>query len=328
MEEIQKNKDKSINNKIYIKKERILNLKFPKILIIKFVFLFFFLSSIIFIKYFYYIFEYKFKINNYYKKRVKYLKDYKIIYNESNLNTFQDKINWLIIHDTNKLKGKCADKILLHKYSKKKLGKDICIKILKIYNNIKDININELPNKFVLKTNHGSGFNIIVNNKTNFNIKQSKKTLISWMNIDYGEKSTEFHYSFIKRKIFVEKYMGKNLKNYKFLCYYGKPKFVYLSIKEGNNKYRNFYDMNWNFLNFHCLSHPHPFYNYTKPKFFEIMKKYASILSSDFKFVRVDLYEIENEVRLGELTFTPMNSFFNCKNKSHEIELGKDIKII
>ena len=57
------------------------------------------------------------------------------------------------------------------------------------------------------------------------------------------------------------------------------------------------------------------------------MKKYASILSKDFKFVRVDLYEIENEVRLGELTFAPMNSRFNCKNKSHEIELGKYLKI-
>ena len=57
------------------------------------------------------------------------------------------------------------------------------------------------------------------------------------------------------------------------------------------------------------------------------MKKYANILSKDFLFVRVDFYEFKNEIRLGELTFTPMNSFFYCKNKSHEIELGKEIKI-
>ena len=57
------------------------------------------------------------------------------------------------------------------------------------------------------------------------------------------------------------------------------------------------------------------------------MKKYAKILSKDFIFVRVDFYELENEIRLGELTFTPMNSFFHCKNKSHEIELGKGIII-
>jgi len=145
--------------------------------------------------------------------------------------------------------------------------------------------------------------------------------------MDYGVVNSEFHYSYINKKIFAEEYIGNNLKNYKFLCYNGKPKYVYLSIKEGQNKYRNFYDMNWNFINFHCLSEPHPKYNYTKPKFFELMKKYAIIFSKDFKFVRVDLYELENKIRLGELTFTPMNSFFYCNNKEQEIELGKEIII-
>jgi hypothetical protein len=158
-------------------------------------------------------------------------------------------------------------------------------------------------------------------------LTQAKILLKDWMNIDYGVMATEFHYSFINNRIFAEEYIGNNLKNYKFLCYNGKPKYVYVSIKEGEYKYRNFYDMNWNFINFQCLSESHPTYHYPKPKFFELMKKYAIILSKDFKFVRVDLYELENEIRLGELTFTPMNSFFYCKNKEHEIELGKDIII-
>ena len=276
---------------------------------------------------YYLSFFYDSKIKNYYTKRTNYINYLNRTYNESNLTTFEDKINWLIIHDTNKLKSRCSDKILLHYYSKKKLGKDICNKILKIYHSEKDIELNDLPNQFVLKTNHGSGFNIIVGNKTDFNITQAKILLKDWMNIDYGEIATEFHYSFIKHKIFAEEYIGNNIKNYKFLCYNGKPKYVYVSIKEGENKYRNFYDMNWNFINFQCLSESHPTYHYPKPKFFELMKKYAIILSKDFKFVRVDLYELENEIRLGELTFTPMNSFFYCKNKEHEIELGKEIII-
>ena len=138
----------------------------------------------------------------------------------------------------------------------------------------------------------------------------------------------EFHYSFIKRKIFLEEYIGDNLKNYKFLCYNGQPKYVYVSLKEGNNKYRNFYDMNWNFINFHCLSEPYPTNQYKKPKLFNLMKEYAKKLSNDFIFVRVDFYELENEVRLGELTFAPMNSYFKCKNITDEIILGQDIKII
>ena len=277
----------------------------------------------------FYLYIYTKKILKIQKKEEKYYyserkKEYRN-YNESNLVTFKDKINWLLIHDTNKLKTKCADKILVHEYTKKKLGKDICNKIFKIYSNEEEININELPEKFVLKTNHGSGYNIIVDNKENFNIKDAKEKIKKWMTIDYGKKCREFHYSFIKRKIFSEEYIGKNIKNFKFLCYNGKPKYVYVSINDNGHKYRNFYDMNWTFIDFHCLSEPHPTYKYEKPKNFDLMKEYAEKLSSEFKFVRVDLYELENEVRLGELTFTPMGGIFYCTNKEDEIELGKDI---
>ena len=296
---------------------------------IKYKYMIFFCVLILIIIFHYFLsFLHNKKINNYYQKRVKYLNSLHKNYNESNLITLGDKINWLIIHDTNLLKGKCADKILLHYYSKRKLGKDICNKIIKIYHSEKEIDINELPNQFVLKANHGSGFNIIVEDKNKFNLKKAKNILKKWMKIDYGVKLAEFHYSFINKKIFVEEFIGKTLKNYKFLCYNGKPKYVYVSIKEGKNKYRNFYNMNWKFIPFHCLSKPHPKYHYPKPKLFKLMKKYAIILSKDFKFVRVDLYELENEIRLGELTFTPMGgSFFLCKNKKEEIELGKDLII-
>lgn len=289
---------------------------------------FFLFIFIIFFNNFYETLILNLKIKKYYKKRIHFLLRKKRKYNESNLLTFEDKINWLIIHDTNSLKGKCADKILIHKYSKKILGKDICNKILKIYNKINDIKLNELPNKFVIKTNHGSGYNIIVKDKKIFNLIKAKKKLKYWMNIDYGKIGAEFHYSFIKKKVFIEEYIGSNLKNYKFLCYNGIPKYVYISIKIGGKKYRNFYDMNWNFLNFYCLSKPHPTYIYPKPKLFNKMKIYAQKLSKNFKFVRVDLYEIKcKEIKLGELTFAPMNSFFYCKKKEDEIKLGFNIKI-
>ena len=267
---------------------------------------------------------YNAKIERRYEYKYHLLKKYNRKYNESNLVTFDDKLNWLMIHDSTKLKSKCADKILLHKFSKFILGKDYCNKILKIYKNANEINLTELPDKFVLKTNHGSGFNIIVTNKSLINIDKAKKMLSDWMKIDYGSGG-EFHYSYIKRKIFAEEFIGETLKNYKFLCYYGKPKYVYVSIKEHGNKYRNFYDMDWNLLPFVCLSKRHPTYKYEKPKFFELMKKMAAKLSKRFIFVRVDLYELENEVRLGELTFTPMAAYFHCQKLEDEITLGKDI---
>jgi hypothetical protein len=45
------------------------------------------------------------------------------------------------------------------------LNDDLCPKILKIYDSPDDIKLGELPDKFVLKCNHGSGMNIICNNK-------------------------------------------------------------------------------------------------------------------------------------------------------------------
>ena len=104
---------------------------------------------------------------------------------------------------------------MLHKYSYFKIGKEICNKIIKIYGNIEQINLNEVPNKFVLRTNHGRGFNVIVNNKSKFNFPTAKVILKDWMNNDYGKWQAEFHYSFIDEKIFVEEFIGKTLKNYK-----------------------------------------------------------------------------------------------------------------
>jgi hypothetical protein len=261
-----------------------------------------------------------------YEYRYKKILENNRTYNESNLITLEDKLNWLTIHDSTSLKGKCADKIMLHKYSKYILGKDYCNKIIKIYDNTSQINLSELPQQFVFKANHGSSFNYIVYNKTKLlsYFKVLKHQMNKWLKIDYG-LTGEFYYSLINRKLFAEEFIGSRLKNFKFLCYNGKPKYVYVSIKRGYHKFRNFYDMDWNLLKFRCLSRPHPTYKYKKPKFFELMKYIATKLSKRFKFVRVDMYELENEVRLGELTFIPMNSIFTCDNKQDEITLGKDI---
>ena len=266
-------------------------------------------------------------LNYYYTTRLQKIREWDRPYDESNLVTFEDKINWIAMHDVTKLKGKCADKILLHQYSKRILKKDICNKILKIYEDPFKINITELPEQFVLKTNHGSGFNIIVYNKTELDINWAKQQLYDWLQIDYGKNNAEFHYSFIKRKVFAEEYIGKQLNNYKFLCYNGEPKFVLLYKKVDGIEYRTFLDINWNRLDFHCISFPHPTEVYPKPLNYELMKEYSRKLAKPFKLVRVDLYEINGEIRLGELTFTPFNSHIICSKQEHNIELGKYLKL-
>ena len=306
-------KNKNIKEKIKLNFDFTINVCFKIVFYLIMIFIFIQLKK-----------QYDLKILQRYEYRYKKILQNNRTYDESNLTTFEDKLNWLAIHDSTLLKAKCADKVMLHKYSKFMLGKDYCNKIIKVYDNAKEINFTELPQQFVLKTNHGSSFNFFVYNKTKLNIKYARSQLNKWININYGEGG-EFYYSLINRKIFAEEFIGSRLKNFKFLCYNGKPKYVYVSIKQGYFKFRNFYDMNWNLLKFKCLSKPHPTYKYQKPKFFDLMRNIAEKLSKKFKFVRVDLYQLENEVRLGEMTFIPMNSEFFCENKEDEIELGKDI---
>ena len=127
--------------------------------------------------------------------------------NISQLITIQEKIIYLSIHESPDYKSKIVDKIGLHEYSKKILGKDICVPIIKIYKSINDINLSKLPNKFVLKCNHGSGMNIICNDKSKFNMNNSKFWLNKWINTDFGFKNSEFQYINVKRKIFAEKFL-------------------------------------------------------------------------------------------------------------------------
>ena len=122
----------------------------------------------------------------YLEKRKSFLKRKNRNYNESNIITFQNKLDYLLIHESPEYKSILADKIRLGEYSQKILGKNICVPILKIYNNSSEINLDDLPEKFVLKCNHGSSFNILVKDKSEFNLQKAKKSLNKWMNSNYG----------------------------------------------------------------------------------------------------------------------------------------------
>ena len=248
-------------------------------------------------------------------------------YNDSNPITIQDKLNWLIIHESPENKTDIVDKILLHQYSKKILGKDICVPILKIYNKIDEINLDELPDKFVLKCNHGSRFNILCNNKSNFNITEAKIKLKKWMNINYGLSNFEYQYINIKRKIFAEKYLLDNIINYKINCYNGNPKFIRVTkdLPDKSAKINNYYNLNWDLNELETNADKYirnPNIIFEKPKHLKLMIEIAKKFAANFAFVRVDFYEIEDKIYLSELTFTPFNILMNYKDKNQSIYLG------
>jgi len=240
-------------------------------------------------------------------------------FNISNVLTIQDKLNYLLVHESPENKSEIVDKILLRNYSTKIIGRDLCVPILKIYNNVDEINLSELPDKFVLKCNHGSGMNIVCKNKEKFNLEEAKNKLKKWMNINYGLASFEYQYINIKRKIFAEKYLTDDIIDYKVNCFNGEPKLIRIKRHVDGVNVNNFYDLNWTLTNIE--------FNYSdfkrdvsiktnKPKNFEKMLDYARKLSNKFCFCRVDFYEVDNVLYLGEMTFSPANVEMNFNNRS------------
>ena len=250
-----------------------------------------------------------------------------------NPKTIQDKLAWLNIYDTDPLKTKCADKIKVHEYCKEVLGEDICVPIIKIYNNVAEINWDELPQQFAIKCNHGSGMNIIVKDKSKLNIQDAKNKLSRWMKDDFAFRNGfEAHYHDIEHKIFVEEYKENDeqgLLDYKFICFNGEP--VYMQIfgdRFGPTRHMNYYDMNFELVDLERKDFRRNLSaDYKEPKNFSRMKEYAKKLSKHFKFVRVDFYEIDGKIYLGELTFTPGAMAFKYKNDEDNVKVGNLLKI-
>lgn len=259
-------------------------------------------------------------------------KQYKMIMgkplNLENPTTFSEKIQWLKVYDSTFLKTYCADKLLVREYVKEKIGKDLCLPVLGVYNKFEEIDFSKLPKNYVIKCNHGSGMNIIVKDGK-VNKQEVKQKLEKWMNTDYLHL-LEFHYKPIHKKIFIEQYMnneGKtSLTDYKFSCFNGEPKFCQIiNDRYTNNLHFNYYDLYFNPMkDVVRLDHQA---NYDikdeKPKNWDLMIEYSKKLSEEFKYVRVDFYEIDGVIYFGELTFTPNSGYLKYKNRETDEKIGK-----
>lgn len=246
--------------------------------------------------------------------------------------TFNEKINWLKLYNypQNNMVIKCTDKYTVREYIESKGLSSILNDLYGVYDNANEIDWNILPSRFVLKCNHGCGYNIICEDKNKLNINKLNKKLNNWMNEDFGLVSCEPHYSKIDRKIICEKYLGKDILDYKFFCFKGEPKFLYISRAiEGSHN-----GMKADFLNIDGSRTP---FRRTDHESFEVFpdmiknveeaKKICRILSSDFEFVRVDLFEVDNKIYFSELTFSPCSGMMPIEPKEYDYKLGEMIQL-
>ncbi|MFU7517521.1 ATP-grasp fold amidoligase family protein [Clostridium sp. HCS.1] len=231
----------------------------------------------------------------------------KRIPNLKNPTTFYDKMQYLKINNCFKEYGEYVDKYRVRGYVASVVGEKYLVPLLGVYNNFDEIDFEALPEKFVLKTNHSCGRNIICKSKSNINKNKIKKDLTKWLNENFYYRFREIQYKDIRPLIICEEYLedkSGGLMDYKFTCSNGEPKYIQIDVDRYGKHKQKYYDLEWNELNW-----SYGFDKYTedieKPENIDEMIEIARRLSGKFQFVRVDLYSVDNNIYFGELTFTP-----------------------
>lgn len=183
----------------------------------------------------------------------------------------------------------------------------------------------EYPDKFVLKCNHGCGYNILVTDKKQFDLNTVIEQVDKWLHEDFWKIYCELQYRDVPKRFIVEEYLGDDINTYKFYCFNGNPEVCYVSRNGENGEkdlYLDYFDMDWNWLPISLGGHEHDKELIKKPTSFEEMKELAKQLSADFPFVRVDLYDVDGKVYFSELTFIPTGGNMKLTPKSILSEWG------
>ena len=236
------------------------------------------------------------------------------------------------MYDRNPLYTQLVDKFLVKEYVANKIGESHVIKVLDSWNNVDDIKWDSLPNKFVIKCSHDCGGMIICKDKSKLNVELAKKNLRKAFNSNYYYDSREWPYKNVQKRIFCEEYKEDSfneLRDYKFFCFNGEVKAMFIASNRqlGNDELRfDFFDSDFQHLPF-TQGHINADVIPDKPKCFEQMKEFASILSKDIPHVRVDFYEVDGHVYYGEMTFFHFSGMVPFSSKLWDYKLGEYIQL-
>ena len=245
--------------------------------------------------------------------------------------TFNEKIQWLKIHNfaNNELVIKAADKYSVREYLKDKGLDDLLVPLLGKWSRGEDINWNQLPERFVLKCNHGCAYNILCHDKNKIDKEKTIKQLNKWLKEDFGIYNIERHYSkIIPRVILCEEYLGASITDYKFFCMNGKPRYIYVSNNLINDRQAEIGFFNLDGTKMELKREDYTdLTQITLPPFYEDMKNVAEILCQDFTFVRVDFFLAKQRFYFAELTFTPSAGMMPFNPDRYDLEWGNELDI-
>lgn len=254
--------------------------------------------------------------------------------------TFTEKIQWLKLYNRRPEYTLMVDKYAVKKYVADIIGEKYIIPTLGVWNKPEDIDWDALPNEFVLKTTHGGGSGgvVICKDKKTFDRNKAILTLRDSMDSDIYRSLREWPYKDVKRRVLAEKYMVPkdminnpiyDLSDYKFFCFNGEPKYCQVIRNRHSKESIDFYDMNWRHQEFVGLNpiasngiNPVP-----RPLLLDEMICICHKLSENMKFVRIDMYVIDNRIYFGEITFYPASGIGLFNPDKWNTELGNLINL-
>lgn len=239
----------------------------------------------------------------------KYYLNFRKKLNLDNPQTYNEKLQWLKLYDQHEEYTQMVDKYEAKRYVASIIGEEYIIPTYGVYDAFEEIDFASLPQQFVLKCTHNSGGVIVCKDKDDFDIEGAGKQVNKWLRKNPYWKNREYPYKKVKPRIIIEQYMedesGYELKDYKFFCFEGVAKYIFVASDRGKDNEEtkfDFYDIEWNLLPF-TNGHPNSNKMMKKPENYAKMIEISEKLSQGIPHVRVDLYNINGRIFFGELTF-------------------------
>lgn len=257
--------------------------------------------------------------------------------NLKNPTRFTEKLQLYKLKYRNPMMLRCTDKFEVRKVVEEIGFGDILIPLIGVYDKISEIDYYSLPNEFVAKTTDGGGGNqvLVCRNKNGLGRELFYNLLTEWIKAPKGKNAgREWAYeNGYLRRIIIEQLIKvenqKDIPDYKFFCFNGKPYYCQLIDNRSTTETIDFYDMDWVHQDFVGLN---PLCKNSgnivpKPVNFDQLKTIASKLAGDYPFVRVDLYNANGKIYFGELTFYPASGFGRFTPDNWDEKLGQLLDI-
>ncbi len=245
--------------------------------------------------------------------------------------TFNEKLQWLKLHDHNPEYTTMVDKYTAKKWAADRIGEQYIIPTLGVWEHFDDIDFDALPNRFVLKCTHDSGGIVIVTDKKILDLSQARKKLEHCLKNNYYWGNREWPYKNVHPRIIAEQYMADEsdveLKDYKIFNFSGEPKLIQVDYDRFVEHKRNIYTTDWQYVEAAIQYPTDPMHQIEQPKALEKMLDLACTLSAGFPHVRTDFYCIDDRIYFGELTFYHGSGFETFTPESLGEEMGKWLKL-